>query len=50
MDTMAKKHYSYLPIKLLLKYHFNNYEKIQNITAPILVIHSKNDEMTDFQE
>lgn len=50
MDTMAKKQYSYLPIKLLLKFHFKNYEKILNVRSPVMVIHSKNDETTDFQE
>lgn len=49
METMAKKLYSYLPIKLLLRFHFRNYEKIKNINSPILLIHSKSDEMVDIE-
>lgn len=49
MDRMARKQFSFLPTRLLLRYHFRNYEKINNIKAPILFIHSKNDEMIGFE-
>lgn len=49
MDDMARKQFYYLPTSFLLNFHFKNNEKIQNINSPILVIHSQNDEMIDFQ-
>ncbi len=49
MDRMARKQFPYLPTSILLRFHFKNYEKINNIKAPILFIHSKNDEMIDFE-
>jgi len=48
MNEMANKQYWFLPTKILLKYHFKNNEKISNISSPILIIHSINDEMINF--
>ena len=39
----AKIYYPYLPINLLLKDKYDSIEKIQSITAPILIIHGKKD-------
>jgi len=49
MDRMARKQFSFLPTFLLLRFHFKNYEKINNIKTPVLFIHSKNDEMIGFE-
>lgn len=49
MENMAKKQFPYLPTSLLLKYKFKNFDKLKNIKSPILVIHSKNDEMIDYE-
>lgn len=48
MDAMANKQYGFLPTSLLLKFHMRSDEKISNILSPILVIHSRNDEMINF--
>lgn len=48
VDDMASSQFPYLPVKLLLKFHFRNDEKIKNVHIPILVIHSINDEIINF--
>lgn len=48
MDYMAKVNYGFLPTGFLLKYHFRNIDKISQIQAPILVIHSIEDELISF--
>lgn len=48
MYDMVIKQYPFLPIKLLLKYNFRNNDKIMNITSPMLLIHSKEDEIINF--
>lgn len=50
MEDLAKKRYFFLPIKYILKYKFNNYEKIQAVSAPLMIIHGKNDEVAPFTE
>ena len=45
MDEMASKQYPFLPTTFISNFHFKNNEKISNINSPILIIHSKNDEM-----
>lgn len=47
MDAMASSRYSFLPTSMLLKYRFQSDKKIGNIVSPVLIIHSKNDEMID---
>jgi len=32
-----------------LQFHFNSIEKIKNISSPVLVIHSEDDEMFDIK-
>ena len=49
-DDIAKEYYWYLPHKLLLRYHFRGGEKIQNVKAPILIVHSKEDEMIPYRQ
>jgi fermentation-respiration switch protein FrsA (DUF1100 family) len=39
----AKIYYPYLPINLVLKDRYDSIEKIQSITAPILIMHGKKD-------
>lgn len=48
MDEMASKQYWFLPTRYISKFHFKSNEKISNIVAPVLIIHSINDEMIDF--
>ena len=48
MQKLAKIHYPYLPIKLLLKDKFKTDEKINNINSPILIMHGKKDKIVPF--
>ena len=43
MKELVKSKYPYLPIEMLLKYKLESDKKIKNISAPILIIHSKQD-------
>lgn len=49
MEDRARKSYWFLPVRGILRFNFRNNEKIKNIKAPVLIIHSKNDEMIDFE-
>ncbi len=42
---IGQKKFPYLPVKWLLKYEFNSYEYVQNISCPIVVFHGSNDEV-----
>lgn len=48
MDSMAANIYRFLPTLLLLRFHLRSDEKIENIISPILLIHSRNDEIINF--
>ncbi len=45
---MGKELYPFLPIGLLLRHRFESDMKINRITAPVLVVHSRNDEIVPF--
>ena len=46
---IAKKYYPYMPIKLLAKYSFKTSEYLKKVECPVLIIHSKNDEIVPFE-
>ena len=48
MIDAAKKFYTYIPVKLLLKDKFENYKKIKNINLPILIMHGEIDQLVPF--
>ncbi len=48
LTEVSKEHYPIFPIESLLKYHYANSEKIPEISAPILVIHSVEDNLIPF--
>ncbi len=50
LEEIAKKQYFYLPVSYILKYKFKNYEKIQAINSPIMIIHGENDEILPLKE
>lgn len=45
---LAKEKYRFLPVNILLRYKFESYKKIVNVSRPILIIHSRDDEMIPF--
>jgi hypothetical protein len=46
---IGRKFYPYMPVKLLAKYSFNTFEYVKKLKCPILVIHSRNDEIIPFE-
>ena len=48
MVDAAKNFYPYFPINLLLKDKFENFKKVKNINAPILVMHGEVDKIVPF--
>jgi uncharacterized protein len=49
MDAVAKQAFPYLPIFLLLREHYNSEEIVARMDKPVLVIHSREDEVIPFQ-
>ncbi len=43
IDALARDHYPWLPVSLLLKDHFDSLSKISRIRAPLLVFHGDDD-------
>lgn len=50
LDDAAAVHYPWLPVRLLLRSHYDNAAKIGRIAAPLLVIHSPQDEVIPFEQ
>jgi len=49
VPDVAAKAYPIFPVRLLTRYKFPTVEYIRNVTCPVLVIHSKDDEMIPFK-
>ena len=49
VPDMGKKHYPWIPVKYLSKFHYSTGDKIQSITCPKLIIHSPDDEIVPFE-
>lgn len=50
MDDMAENQYPYLPVRLLNRFHFRSVDDAPKISAPTLVIHSKEDDLIPFDQ
>ena len=48
LPTLARQQYPYLPVGLLLRHRYPTIERIPSIEAPILVVHSRDDEVIPF--
>jgi fermentation-respiration switch protein FrsA (DUF1100 family) len=46
---IAQKHFFFLPIKLFAKYNYNTFDYIKNIRCPVMIIHSRDDEVAPFR-
>lgn len=46
---MAKKFYWYMPVRFFIRYNYNTLEYLADIHCPVLVIHSKDDEIVPFE-
>jgi fermentation-respiration switch protein FrsA (DUF1100 family) len=50
LEDMARIHYRWLPTRHLLKFHFRNGEKLPDVRAPVIVIHSPEDGYVPFDQ
>ena len=48
METLAKKYYPYLPVKILLKDEYDSINKLEKVNSPILIMHGKKDTIVPF--
>ncbi len=48
MVEAAKNFYPYIPVSLILKDKYKNYEKVKNINIPVLVMHGEVDQIVPF--
>ena len=46
---MGRKFYPYMPVKLFASYDYNTIEYVRRINCPVLIIHSRNDEIVPFE-
>ena len=49
MVEMGKRYYPYLPVQWLARIRYSSIERIGNISCPLLVIHSPDDEIIPFE-
>ena len=48
LDEVVKRQYWFLPTAWLLRFHFENGRKLKQVKAPVLIIHSGEDEYISF--
>ena len=48
LDEIAKRQYWFLPTTWLLNFHFENGRKLKQVTAPVVIIHSVEDDYIPF--
>ena len=45
LPSVAQMHYPFLPMKFLMRYKFDNAQKIKNVHAPVMMFFTKEDEI-----
>ncbi len=50
LDEVAGRQFWFLPTSRLLNFHFANGRKLKNVTAPVIVIHSTQDDYIPFRQ
>jgi len=49
MTDMGRKLFPYVPIRILLRHHFETIEKIDRLSCPVLIAHSPDDELVPYE-
>lgn len=49
IEDMGSHHYPWLPIRWLTRFHYNSLTRMPDIDVPLLVIHSRDDEIVPFK-
>jgi fermentation-respiration switch protein FrsA (DUF1100 family) len=47
--AIGQKFYPYMPVKLFARFNYPTIDYVRKVTCPVLVIHSKNDEIIPFE-
>ena len=47
--AIGAKFYPYLPVKWVAKYSYSTVEYLRNVRCPVMIIHSRNDELVPFE-
>lgn len=50
VPSMGQRLYPFLPIRWLSRYQYNTKHYVENIACPVMVAHSKNDEIIPYEE
>jgi len=50
VPDMAARFYPYLPVRLLARYRYDALRHISSLASPVLVVHSRDDEVVPFQQ
>ena len=50
IDDVAKRGFFFLPVSSLLKFHFNNSQKIKNLNCPVHIFHGTKDELIPYSQ
>ncbi len=48
LPDIARKLYPYLPVRLLLRFKYNTAEYLSRVNCPVLIVHSRDDEIMPF--
>ncbi len=48
MKELASRFYIFMPVRLLLRYNYNTIGYLKTVKAPVMVIHSRDDELVPF--
>ena len=49
MVNVGQKYYPFFPVRFLLQDKYESYKKINNISAPMLIIHGKLDKIVPYE-
>ncbi len=49
VEEMGKVYFPFLPVKLMVSFKYDNKSKISSLKAPVLIIHSPDDEIVPFR-
>ena len=50
VGDMGARIYPYMPVKLLIRYHYRTIDYIDRVKCPVMVIHSPADELVSFRQ
>ena len=48
LPDVAATHYPYMPVRLMLRFKYDTAEYLSKVSCPVLIIHSRGDEITPF--